>query len=42
VEEVKAQVLPDNEASIRALLGAGFEEQPSANVKVRRFSRRAG
>jgi RimJ/RimL family protein N-acetyltransferase len=36
VESVRAQTLPDNEASIRALLHAGFEEdQPGA--KVRRF-----
>ncbi|HEY7603843.1 MAG TPA: GNAT family N-acetyltransferase [Gaiellaceae bacterium] len=36
VDHVRAQTLPDNEASIRALLHAGFEEdQPGA--KVRRF-----
>ena len=42
VEEVKAQTLPDNEASIGALLRAGFEEEPSSNDKLRLFSRRAG
>jgi RimJ/RimL family protein N-acetyltransferase len=41
VEEVRAQTLPDNEASVRALLRAGFEEQP-AGPKLRRFSRTAG
>jgi RimJ/RimL family protein N-acetyltransferase len=36
VDQVRAQTLPDNEASIRALLRAGFEEdEPGA--KVRRF-----
>jgi RimJ/RimL family protein N-acetyltransferase len=36
VDRVRAQTLPDNEASIRALLRAGFEEdEPGA--KVRRF-----
>ena len=36
VENVRAQTLPDNEPSIRALLRAGFEEdEPGA--KVRRF-----
>jgi RimJ/RimL family protein N-acetyltransferase len=38
VEEVRAQTLPDNEASVRALLNAGFEEQPPGE-KLRRFSR---
>lgn len=41
VEEVRAQTLPDNEASARALLRAGFEEQP-AGQKLRRFSRTVG
>ena len=40
VGEVRAQTLPDNEASIRALLRAGFEET-HGNEKLRRF-RRAG
>ena len=40
VGEVRAQTLPDNEASIRALLRAGFEEA-EGNEKLRRF-RRAG
>jgi len=36
VDRVRAQTLPDNEASIRALLRAGFDEdEPGA--KVRRF-----
>jgi RimJ/RimL family protein N-acetyltransferase len=36
VDHVRAQTLPDNEASIRALLRAGFEEdEPGA--RVRRF-----
>jgi RimJ/RimL family protein N-acetyltransferase len=36
VREVRAQTLPENEPSIRALLGAGFvEDEPSG--KVRRF-----
>jgi RimJ/RimL family protein N-acetyltransferase len=39
VEEVRAETLPDNEPSIRALLGAGFVElEPGANV--RRFALR--
>jgi RimJ/RimL family protein N-acetyltransferase len=38
VEEVRAQTLPDNEPSVRALLGAGFAEQPPGQ-KLRRFSR---
>jgi RimJ/RimL family protein N-acetyltransferase len=42
VDEVRAQTLPDNEPSIRALLGAGFTEDAISNKKVRRFSRRAG
>jgi RimJ/RimL family protein N-acetyltransferase len=41
VEEVRAQTLPDNEASVRALLRAGFTEQPRGQ-KLRRFSRTAG
>ena len=36
VDHVRAQTLPDNEASIRALLSAGFEEDDPAS-KVRRF-----
>jgi RimJ/RimL family protein N-acetyltransferase len=36
VDRVRAQTLPDNEASIRALLRAGFEEDEPAS-KVRRF-----
>jgi len=40
VSEVRAQTLPDNEASIRALLRAGFEET-DGNERLRRF-RRAG
>jgi RimJ/RimL family protein N-acetyltransferase len=36
VENVRAQTLPDNEASIRALLRAGFEED-EPGTKVRRF-----
>ena len=40
VGEVRAQTLPDNEASIRALLRTGFEET-HASEKLRRF-RRAG
>jgi RimJ/RimL family protein N-acetyltransferase len=36
VDHVRAQTLPDNEASIRALLRAGFEEDAPAS-KVRRF-----
>jgi len=40
VREVRAQTLPDNEASIRALLRAGFEET-DGNERLRRF-RRAG
>ena len=38
VGEVRAQTLPDNEASIRALLRAGFEET-AGNGKLRRFRR---
>ena len=38
VGEVRAQTLPDNEASIRALLRAGFEET-HGNEKLRRFRR---
>jgi RimJ/RimL family protein N-acetyltransferase len=41
VDEVRAQTLPDNEPSIRALLRAGFAEQPQGS-KLRRFSRSAG
>jgi RimJ/RimL family protein N-acetyltransferase len=40
VEEVRAQTLPDNEPSVRALLRAGFTEQPSGQ-KLRRFNRTA-
>jgi RimJ/RimL family protein N-acetyltransferase len=36
VDHVRAQTLPDNEASIRALLRAGFAEDEPAS-KVRRF-----
>ena len=36
VDRVRAQTLPDNEASIRALLRAGFEED-DPSPKVRRF-----
>ena len=36
VDRVRAQTLPDNEASIRALLRAGFEED-EPRPKVRRF-----
>jgi RimJ/RimL family protein N-acetyltransferase len=36
VENVRAQTLPDNEASIRALLRAGFQED-EPGTKVRRF-----
>jgi RimJ/RimL family protein N-acetyltransferase len=39
VDEVKAQTLPDNEPSIRALLRAGFVEEPPL-PKVRRFAYR--
>jgi RimJ/RimL family protein N-acetyltransferase len=38
VENVRAQTLPDNEPSIRALLRAGFEEE-EPGAKVRRFVR---
>jgi RimJ/RimL family protein N-acetyltransferase len=38
---VRAQTLPDNEASIRALLSAGFEEEEPGS-KVRRFVRTPG
>ena len=41
VETVRAQTLPDNEASIRALLRAGFEED-EPGPKTRRFVRSAG
>jgi RimJ/RimL family protein N-acetyltransferase len=41
VDEVRAQTLPDNEPSVRALLRAGFTEQPPGQ-KLRRFSRTAG
>ena len=40
VDEVRAQTLPDNEPSVRALLRAGFTEQPPGQ-KLRRFSRTA-
>ena len=36
VDHVRAQTLPDNEASIRALLRAGFEED-EPGTRVRRF-----
>jgi RimJ/RimL family protein N-acetyltransferase len=36
VDHVRAQTLPDNEASVRALLRAGFEEDAPAS-RVRRF-----
>ena len=39
VDEVKAQTLPDNEPSIRALLRTGFVEEPPL-PKVRRFAYR--
>jgi RimJ/RimL family protein N-acetyltransferase len=38
VTQVRAQTLPDNEPSMRALLSAGFEED-EPGVKVRRFVR---
>lgn len=38
VSEVRAQTLPGNEASIRALLRSGFEET-DGNEKLRRFRR---
>ena len=41
VEHVRAQTLPDNEPSIRALLRAEFEEDEPA-ARVRRFVRSAG
>ena len=41
VESVRAQTLPDNEPSIRALLRAGFDEDEPA-PRVRRFVRTAG
>ena len=41
VSEVRAQTLPDNEPSVRALLRAGFAEEGSSE-QLRRFSRRAG
>ena len=37
VTEVRAQTLPDNESSARALLRAGFAEEP-AGEKIRRFT----
>jgi RimJ/RimL family protein N-acetyltransferase len=40
VEEVRAQTLPDNEPSIRALLRAGYTEEAPLE-KVRRFTYRA-
>ncbi len=39
VEEIRAQTLPDNEASIRTLLRAGFAEQ-EPSPRVRRFTLR--
>jgi RimJ/RimL family protein N-acetyltransferase len=39
VVEVRAQTLGDNEASVRALLRAGFTEQQPAGANLRRFSR---
>jgi len=42
VDVVRAQTLPDNEPSIRALQRAGFTEDELPNEKLRRFSRRAG
>src|SRR4051812_43083630 len=39
VDELRAQTLPDNEPSIRALLRAGFVEEPPL-PKVRRFAYR--
>ena len=41
VEVVRAQTLPDNEPSIRALLRVGFVEEPRRG-KVRRFALTAG
>ena len=41
VREVRAETLPDNEPSIRALLRAGFAERESGE-KVRRFALSAG
>jgi RimJ/RimL family protein N-acetyltransferase len=41
VEEVRAQTLPENQPSIRALLNADFAEDAISSEKVRRFSRRA-
>ena len=41
VDEVTAQTLPDNEASVRALLRSGFSES-APGEKVRTFSLRAG
>jgi RimJ/RimL family protein N-acetyltransferase len=40
VEEVRAQTLPDNQPSIRALLRAGYTEEAPLE-KVRRFTYRA-
>jgi RimJ/RimL family protein N-acetyltransferase len=42
VEVVRAQTLPDNEPSMRALRRAGFAEDELASEKLRLFSRRAG
>jgi RimJ/RimL family protein N-acetyltransferase len=42
VDAVRAQTLPDNEPSIRALQRAGFAEDELPNEKLRRFTRRAG
>jgi RimJ/RimL family protein N-acetyltransferase len=41
VQEVRAQTLPDNEASVRTLLRAGFVELETAG-KARRFALTAG
>jgi len=41
IDTVRAQTLPDNEPSIRALLRAGFAEEPPAG-RVRRFVLSAG
>ena len=41
VTEVRAQTLPDNEPSVRALLRAGFREETSSE-KLRRFALSAG
>ena len=42
VDVVRAQTLPDNEPSIRALLRAGFAEDELSSEKLRLFSLRAG